>query len=201
MNAGAFAVLTSLATLVCLASSHAQAERADRQQAVQLEADKVTVNDKQKLHRYEGRVILIQGSLQIRTETMHVSQDKDGFQQGTAIGGDKGLATFRQKREARPDFVEGEAERIVHDSRGEKTEFFGRARVKSGLDEVNGQYIIFDGKTENYSVSGRLPGSAPVPGQRVRAVIQPRANDETTPTPMAAPASGKTPISKEDSKK
>jgi lipopolysaccharide export system protein LptA len=186
--------------VMALTNNTAQAERGDRQQAVQLEADKVTVDDKKKLHVYEGRVLLTQGSLQIRTSQMQVTQDNEGFQKGTAVGGDSGLASFRQKREGRQDFVDGEAERIEHDNRSERTEFFGRARVRSGLDEVTGQYILFDGKTENYSVtSGPRGTSAPAgSGQRVRAVIQPR----TTPdgeAPSAKPTVG-SPSSREGSK-
>jgi lipopolysaccharide export system protein LptA len=164
-----------------LTSITARADRGDRQQAVQLEADKVTVDDKKKLHIYEGRVLLTQGSLQIRTAQMQVMQDNEGFQKGSAVGGDNGLAFFRQKREGRQDFVEGEAERIEHDNHSEKTEFFGRARVRSGLDEVTGQYILFDGKTENYSVTSgpRGTSAAPGSGQRVRAVIQPRAKPDS----------------------
>lgn len=187
---GASVVLAAFATLVI---STARAERADRQQAVQLEADKVTVDDKKKLQTYEGKVILTQGTLQIRTEQMQVTQDSEGFQKGTAIGGDNGLALFRQKREGRQDYVEGEAERIEHDGRSEKTEFLGRARVKSGLDEVSGQYILFDGKTENYFVSSGPRGTqaAPGSGERVRAVIHPKTKNEASSakTPSAIPPS------------
>jgi len=164
-----------------LACGLVQAERSDRQQPVQLEADKVTVDDKKKLHVYEGKVILSQGSLLIRTALMQVSQDSDGFQKGSASGGDNGLASFRQKREGRADYIEGEADRIEHDNRNEKTEFFGRARVKSGLDEVSGQYILFDGKTENYFVTSGPNGTRAAPGssERVRATIQPKVKDES----------------------
>jgi len=191
-----FGASVVLATLATLAISTARAERADRQQAVQLEADKVTVDDKKKLQVYEGKVILTQGTLQIRTEQMQVTQDSEGFQKGTAIGGEGnngGLALFRQKREGRQDYVEGEAERIEHDGRSEKTEFLGRARVKSGLDEVSGQYILFDGKTENYFVTSGPRGTQAVPGsgERVRAVIHPKNKVEatSTKTPPATPSS------------
>jgi lipopolysaccharide export system protein LptA len=156
--------------------SVAHAERADRDKPVNLEADKVTVDDKQQLHVYEGNVKLVQGTLVIQAERINVKQDAAGYQRGIAHSGANGLAKFRQKREGRSDYVEGEAERIEHDNRTERTEFFNRAHVKSGLDEVTGQYIVFDAKTENYVVtSGPNGGNAP-PGsnQRVRAVIQPK---------------------------
>lgn len=162
--------------LLLACTNMARAERADRDQPVKLEADRVTVDEKQKLHIFEGNVQLVQGTLTMRTSRLQVTQDKDGFQKGVALGGADGLARFRQKREGMNEYVEGEAERIDLDNRAEKTEFHGRARVKSGLDEVTGQYIVYDAKTENYVVSGspagtRSPGGAQ---ERVRAVIQPK---------------------------
>lgn len=174
------------------------AERADRNQPINLEADRITVDDAKKQHILEGQVKLIQGSLVIRCQKLVVAQDQDGFQTAVATSGEGGLAHFRQKREGKDEYVDGEAERIVYDSKAAKTEFFGRAFVKSGADEVRGDYIAYDGKTENYLVSSQ-PGKASTSG-RVSAVIQPktRSPDEgaarpaTTPPGKEAPAPGAT---------
>lgn len=152
----------------------ALAEKADRDKPVNLEADRITVDEAKQTQVFEGNVVLTQGTLTIRTDRMVVSQDSNGYQKGTATGGPDGLARFRQKREGRSDYVEGEAERIDHDAKTEKSEFRVRAYVKSGQDEVRGPFIAFDSKSETYVVSG-TPGVAPgKPQERVRAVIQPR---------------------------
>lgn len=127
---------------------------------------------------------MVQGSLIIRTDKLVVTQDADGFQKGVAYGGPGGLARFRQKREGKEEYVDGEAERIEHDGKGEKTEFFVRAFVRSGLDEVRGQYISYDGKTENYVVNGGH-GTAAGKQERVRAVIQPKGKDGASAAPAA----------------
>ena len=162
--------------LALTAPLNAVAERADRDKPVNLEADKVTVDDRQQLHIYEGNVILTQGSLTIKAGKLHVKQDAQGYQRGIAFSGAKGVASFSQRREGRSDYVEGEAERIEHDMRTEKTEFFNRAHVRSGLDEVKGQYIVYDLKTENYVVTSGPNGTSAAPGagERVRVTIQPR---------------------------
>jgi lipopolysaccharide export system protein LptA len=182
-NLYTFTVLLSVIAANWFSLAHA--ERADRDKPVNLEADKVTVDDRQQLHVYEGNVKLVQGTLIIQAERINVKQDAAGYQRGIAHSGATGLAKFRQKREGRSDYVEGEAERIEHDNRTERTEFFNRAHVKSGLDEVTGQYIVFDAKTENYVVtSGPNGGNAP-PGsnQRVRAVIQPKSQPANSKEP------------------
>lgn len=158
-------------------AGNALAERGDREKAVDLEADKVSVDDAKKTLVFEGNVVLSQGTLSIRATRLVVVQDSAGFQKGTAFGSP---AKFRQKREGRDDYIEGEAERIEHDAHNDKTDFFIRARVKSGGDEVSGNFITFDGITERYQVTGAPSGTPGVsPGDtRVRATLQPKTKKE-----------------------
>lgn len=148
------------------------AERADRDHPVNIEADRVTVDDRNKTHTFEGRVVLTQGSLTLLGERLVVLQGADGFQTGIATGGSDGLASFRQRREATNDFVEGEAERIEYDTRSEQAKLFTRAIVRSGGDEVRGDYIEYDAISENYAARSQSSGAGG--DGRVRAVIQPR---------------------------
>lgn len=171
---------TLLATFAC---GNASAERADRDKPVHLEAGRVTVDDVKRTHTFEGNVVLSQGTLIIRTAKLVVTQDAEGFQKGVASGGEGGLARFRQKREAKDEYVDGEAERIEYDSRGEKAEFFNRAYVKSGVDEVRGHYISYDGRTEQYLVTA-TPGASPGSKEgRVTAIIQPKNVKPAIPAP------------------
>lgn len=56
------------------------AEKADRNKPVNLEADKVTINEAKQIAVFEGNVILRQGTLELRGDRMEVRQDKGGFQ-------------------------------------------------------------------------------------------------------------------------
>lgn len=176
-------------TAICvLLAAHAAlpawAEKADRNKPVNLDADRITVDEAKKTQIFEGNVQLSQGTLVIRTDHMVVSQDGNGYQRGVATGGAGGLARFKQKREGRDDYIEGEAERIEHDARTERSQFFGRAHVKNGRDEVRGPYIAFDSKAETYVVTNRTAGGTPaVRPERVHAVIQPRNQDDKAPSP------------------
>ena len=177
---------------ILLSTGPAWAEKADAEKPVNLEADRVSVDDVKKLQIFEGNVQLVKGTLIIRAERIVVSQDDDGYQRGVATGTAGTPPRFRQKREGQDDFIEGEGERIEHDARAEKTEFFNRAWVKSGLDEVRGQFISYDALTEKYVVTSGPNGTRAQPGsgERVRAVIQPRNKDGAAPTsrPSATPA-------------
>ncbi|MCX7176888.1 MAG: lipopolysaccharide transport periplasmic protein LptA [Proteobacteria bacterium] len=187
-------ILTFL-TLLLLSATPALAEKADREKPLLLDAGLLTVDDAKKIRIFTGDVKIAQGSLIILCEKLVVSDDPDGLQSGVATGGPGGLAHFRQKREGRDEFIEGEAERIVYDGKAEKTEFFQRAHIKSGRDEVRGQYISYDAKSENYVVSSGPNGSSAASSSdksnRVRAVIQPRKGDNpavpTKPSGEAIP--------------
>ncbi len=182
-----FAAIAGIAG-VMFAATAAWAEKADAEKPVNIEADRVSVDDVKKIQTFEGNVQLVKGTLIIRAERIVISQDDDGYQRGVATGAGNALARFRQKREGVDQYIEGEAERIEHDAKAEKTEFFNRAWVKSGQDEVRGQFISYDARTENYVVTSGPDGTRAKPGStdRVRAVIQPKnkkQDSEGTPPP------------------
>lgn len=180
-----------------LAAVPARAEKADRDKPVNIEADRVSVDDVKKVQTFEGNVQLVKGTLIIRAERIVVTQDDDGYQRGVATGTGGVLPRFRQKREGQDEYIEGEGERIEHDAKAEKTEFFNRAWVKSGLDEVRGQFISYDALTEKYFVTSGPNGTRAQPGsgERVRAVIQPKSKDGA-PAAASRPATAITPTLK-----
>lgn len=175
--------------LLCLLAALAgpvQAERADRSKPINIESDSMRVDDAQKTSVFEGKVVMTQGTLTIRADRITVRQDKEGNQYGSASGN---LATFRQKRDGGGEYIEGEAERIEYNGKIDKVEFFNRARLKrEPADEVRGNYISYDSRTEFFTVTGGAgSGAGGSPGGRVHAVIQPRNSAEDGDK---APASG-----------
>jgi lipopolysaccharide export system protein LptA len=191
----AFTRLPRVGMLMLLAAafvSPAMAERADRDKPVNLEADRITVDEAKKVQVFEGNVQMVRGTIILRTARLVVTQDAEGFQKGVAYGGAGGLARFRQKRESKDEYVDGEAERIEYDGKNDKAELFVRAHVTSGLDEVRGTYISYDGMTENYIVTGSpaTPGGRP---ERVHAVIQAKNKDGAKAAP-SSPARNDAPL-------
>jgi len=170
----------ALAAAALLLAGPALAEKADRDKPVNLEADRVTIDDAKQLATFEGNVVLTQGTMQLRADRMVVRQDAEGFQYGTAYGN---LASFRQKREGVDEWIEGFAERIEYDGRNEKLQMFKRALLKRSSDEVRGDYISYDSGTEFFRVlgGGKQAASANNPDGRVRAVLQPKPRTEPPP--------------------
>jgi len=158
----------------------AHAEKADREKPINLEADKVSVDDAKQISNFEGRVVLTQGTLIIRGDRMEVRQDAQGFKTGITWGN---LAYFRQKREGYDEYIEGWAERIEYDSRADKMQMFNRAYMKKGSDEVRGNYISYDANTEFFQVTGGAKQAGQDSSGRVRAVLQPKPKEKPAAQP------------------
>jgi lipopolysaccharide export system protein LptA len=181
-NAAAmFKLAMLIISLVCLPLP-ANAEKADRSKPIHLEADRVTVDDAKQIATFTGNVVLTQGTLVMRGDRMEVRQDKEGFRHGVMWGN---LAYFRQKREGLDDHIEGWAERVEYDGRGDKVQMFSRAMLKRGQDEARGNYISYDSNTEFFQVDGGGPKSA-ASGKsgdgRVRMILQPKPKDARPPS-------------------
>ena len=176
-----------LATLtLCLIASHcAFAEKADRDKPLQIEANKVSIDDAKKIQILEGDVVLIKGTMILKADRVVVTEDQYGFQKGTAFAGKGGLAKFRQKREGREEYIDGEAERIEYNSNSEVLELFHRAWVKNGEDQLKGDYIWYDTVSEKYLVTAGESHDPKAPPPRVRITVQPKNKGSQPELPTA----------------
>ena len=171
-------------TLCLLISLSAHAERADRNKPMLLEANRVSIDDAKKIQILEGDVLITKGTMTLKADRVVIREDQYGFQKGTAFGGKSGLARFRQKRDGKEEYVEGEGERIEYNTNSEVVEMFHRAWVKSGEDQVRGDYIWYDAISEKYLVTAGENRGPKAPPGRVRVVIQPKGKDsEAKPAP------------------
>src|SRR4029079_7651080 len=110
--------LLAYALLTC---TPAAAEQAAREKHINLQADRVSIDDAKQLATFEGNVVLTQSTTQIRGDRIEVRQDEDGFKYSTTRGT---LAYFKQKRDGYHEYIEGWAERIEYDGRAETLQMF-----------------------------------------------------------------------------
>ena len=159
-----------LPLLVALAAAAAHAEQSDSTKPTQIEANRMHADDARRMNIFEGNVVVTRGTLNIRADRIVVRQDKDGNQYATATGNP---VRFRQRQDAKPPetegvWLEGEAKRIELDDKAGKIELFESARVNRGGDEVTGNYILVDQRSDFFTVT---PGKGE---GRVRATLQPK---------------------------
>ena len=153
-----------------LGATLAHAEQADSTKPIEIEANRMSADDARRMNVFEGNVVVTRGTLNIRADRIVVRQDAEGNQFATATGNP---VRFRQRQDPKPPekegvWMDGEAKRIEIDEKSGKIELFEDARVNRGGDEVKGNYILVDQRSDFFTVTpGRGDG-------RVRATIQPK---------------------------
>lgn len=168
--------LRALPVALLLGASVAAAEQADASKPTQVEANRMSADDARRTNVFEGNVVVKRGTLEIRAERIVVRQDAEGYQSAIATGSP---VRFRQRQDPKPPdkegvWLEGEARRIEIEDRTGKIELFDQARVNRGGDEVAGNYILVDQRSDFFSVSA----GRGAPEGRVRATLQPKGAEK-----------------------
>jgi len=193
-----------LAALALASAGAAQAEKADRDKPMNIEADAMRYDDLKQSSVFNGNAVVTKGTIIIRGTRIDVRQDPEGYQYGVVTAPPGKLAYFKQKRDGVPgsdEWIEGEAEVIEYDSRADNVKFIRRAVMRRLIgskvnDETAGPLIVYDQSNDTFSVDGapQAPSSSAAGGggNRVRAVLTPRpeagaaANDKPAPAPGTA---------------
>ncbi len=137
----------------------AWAERADKAQPMNIEADALRYDDLKQVSVFTGRVVVSKGSIVIRGARLEVRQDPEGYQFGVVTGEPGQRAFFRQKREGLNEYVEGEGESIEYNGRSDNVTFIRRAEMRRLVgsvlsDRVGGDVIFYDNQTDMFTVDG-----------------------------------------------
>ncbi|RCS56825.1 lipopolysaccharide transport periplasmic protein LptA [Parvibium lacunae] len=169
-------------------------EAADKSKPINIDAGRMVYDDLKQRNIFSGNVVITQGTMVIKGETITLWQDPEGYQYAISQAAPGKLASFRQKREGLDQYYEGYAERIEYDGKSEKVILRQRALVQrlEGVivgDEARGNVITYDQRSETYSIEGGKPSANPVAGTpttdgRVRVILQPAK--PATPTSGAS---------------
>ena len=185
-------VAAVVAALVAVPASHA--EKADRFKPLNVEADLPGKID--LLHQFvvfNGNVVVTKGTMIIRAQRIEVRESPDGYRSAVATGSASQHATFRQKRDAPDEWIEGDAERLEYDGKSDVIRFVNNASVRrlrgaSAADELTGNLVTYDSATEVFNVTGGAQATAANPGGRVRAVLMPKEGTAAAAEAKAASA-------------
>lgn len=173
------------ALLASLPAAHAA--QGDRTRPLAIENDGGGVfNAQTRRTEFSGKVLLTQGTLQMRATRLEAQQRDDSSVFVLAQGTPAEPVRFEQARDVPGERIAGQAERIEYDSAAETVRFVGGAtvrRMRNGqvADEVTGAVIVYSSRAETFAVEGGL--TAPQPGGRVRVIMMPR---EAASAPAAA---------------
>ena len=158
----------------------AHAEKADSGKPTEIAAEKMASDDVTQVTTLTGDVVMTRGTLTMKADRVVLRKDPAGYQYATLFAAPGKLATFRQKRDGGPNlWVEGQAERIEYDDKSEIAKLFSKAKMRrlegnNPSDEVEGEYISYDSRTEFMAVNNTANGASTPGGGRIKVVIQSR---------------------------
>ena len=171
MNPRNFAILLlSLLLNPCLTC----ALPADRQQPVEIEADRMTLDEPTNTSTYTGNVKLIQGSIQIDAQSLTVITENGRVRLMRITGTTAQPAHFRQQTKT-GELVEGTAEHIEYNANEAQLVLLGNAELKQGGNHVRSQRIEYNTETNSLNAGTRTNGEN-TPGERVKMIIKPQNN-------------------------
>lgn len=141
----------------------ALALESDRHQPIEIEADQGSLDQGNQSTVFSGNVQARQGSMYINAGRVEVNKDAANNQVMRATGKP---VTFGQKLEKK-GMVKGQANEVRYASQTGVVTLTGNAKVERGSDMARGHSIVYNTRTEVYTVNGGKSG-------RVSVVIQPK---------------------------
>jgi lipopolysaccharide export system protein LptA len=143
----------------------------ERQQPVQLRADRIDVDQKKGVSLYRGHVVFSQGGLRLSAARAEVQSRANALETVTAEGQP---VTFRHRPEGLAEFIDGIARRAVYHAPTRRVDLYGEVQIQRGRDLLRSAVLHYD--IENQSLIAE--GTA---GQRVYAALMPQTGTPTLP--------------------
>ena len=148
----------------------------DRNQPVNIQADRATVNEKTGKSVYEGNVYVQQGTLVLQGSKMTV-QLKDNSIDTFVLTGDP--ATYRQRPDGEESDQHAEARRIEFYAKEDRIILLKNARVwRSDVKELRSDRIVFDLKSDTFNAGSDEPGD------RVYITLPASSIEDDSPAPQ-----------------
>ncbi|MCG6886028.1 MAG: lipopolysaccharide transport periplasmic protein LptA [Proteobacteria bacterium] len=147
----------------------------DRDQPINIEADRATLNEKTGHNVYEGNVYLQQGTLVLQGSQMTVQLNNNSIDTLVLTGEP---ASYRQRPDGEESGQHAEAGRIEFYAKDDRIILLGNARAwRTGEKELRSDRIVFDLKSDTVNAGSNKTGD------RVRTTLQPGSMQDSPPTP------------------
>ncbi len=164
-----------LAILLLLLPLQSVALDSDRNQPIEVEADRLEVREQENISVYEGNVKLVQGSLVITSDLLVMHFNDANELTLMEMSGQPAL--FRQLDNEQNEML-GEAQQIDYTESSSLLEMRRSAYFRHAGNEIRGELILINTETNSIEAGGTNTDD------RVKMVIKPRP-DTTTNNPTA----------------
>lgn len=154
----------------------------DRDQQIEVHADRFNGDEVKQTAVYSGNVVVDQGSMNLRGARLELRITPKGYRQATMTGEP---ARFKQQRDPKApgidEWIHAEANRIIYDEERDTVTLEGSAKIsrtENGVrkDQSSGERIVYDMRYARSSIEGGASSGK----NRVSTIIAPRAQDAGT---------------------
>lgn len=167
-------LFNTIALTTLIISTPVFALESDSKQPIQIEADQGALDQIKQTTTFTGNVIIKQGTINIKANSVAVSRNDKGEQLMKASGNP---VYFSQTLDDNKGIVNGQASNVDYASATNIVTLTGNAKVQRGGDLAQGAIITYNTRTEIYTLTGTplpsKPGVKPTKSGRVNVIIQP----------------------------
>ena len=149
-------------------SGRATALVTDSIEPIEVSANTVVIDEKEKLNTYTGKASITQGSLTLNAQTIQLFSNQQGVIKVIAKGTYKQPAYYQQNQPNQPRFIEAQALEIIYLIKQELVHLKGKAHLTQGFDSFSGATLDYDIKNDKIITSMSKNGT-----QRVQFKIKP----------------------------
>lgn len=159
-------------------SAGASALSTDREQPINIEADRAEADNLKRTTVYHGDVVITQGTLRITGKTVTIYYDEQD--QITKLVSEGAPARFRQLPDGKVDvpknYQVAHASRMEYYARDDRIVLLGDAVYGQGGDQIAADRIVYDSLTSQMRAESRAASGSEgeQPSSRVRIKIEPK---------------------------
>lgn len=165
----------SLLLACLLLPLQAMALNTDKDQTMNIEADRVDIDDEKGISTFRGNVVMTRGSILIKGNVVVVYRDKEKNLDKVHSTGKP--AHFQQRPDGKPDDVIAEGLELFYDAVKETLIVRRQGKVIQGGDTFQGEHIIYDSKLDRVEARGNEFNNGNGKKGRVQMTLQPTKKD------------------------
>jgi lipopolysaccharide export system protein LptA len=148
----------------------------DKDQPMNIEADRVDIDDEKGISTFRGNVVITRGSILIKGDVVVVYRDKQ--KELDKIHSTGNLAHFQQRPDGKPDDVVAEGRELFYDAIREVLIIRRQGEVIQGGDVFRGEHIVYDSKRDTVEARGSKTANGKSKKGRVQMTLQPGKKDK-----------------------
>jgi lipopolysaccharide export system protein LptA len=156
-----------LATGLLVFTNQSFALKSDKDQPMDIAADRVDIDDNKGISTFRGNVQVTRGTLRISGEVVVVHRTSNGELQRIVATGKQ--AMYRQRPDNKPKDVIAHANKIVYKANSEIVDLTTQAKVVQGGDTFSGEHLVYNARQDKVTATGDGNGKG-----RVRVRLQPK---------------------------